>query len=84
MSDFMTTLFGPLNKDACIYFLFISGLFYFVFILIIIASIIYLMRNPKEFKLSNLTVGNISLLLNCFILYFVNRLLYTMCVKSLI
>ena len=35
-------------------------------------------------NLSNLTVGNISLLLNCFILYFVNRLLYTMCVKSLI
>ena len=83
MSDFMTMVFGPLNKDACIYFLFISALFYFVFILILIGSIIYLMRNPKEFKLSNITLGNFSLLLNCFVLYFVNRLLYSMCATSL-
>ena len=84
MASFFNTLFGPLNKEACIYFLFISALFYFVFILILIGSGIYLMRNPKEFKLSNITLGNFSLLLNCFVLYFVNRLLYSMCVKSLI
>ena len=83
MSDFSSMFFGPLSKDACIYFYFFTLLFFFVLILIIFSGILFLIKKPKELNLRVALQGT-ALFCNVFLLYFVNRLLHTMCVKSLV
>ncbi len=82
MSDFMTTYFGPLDKQSCIYFLFLTMIFFALLVFTIIGEIIFVIRRYKEINFTVVTSG-ILLLFNSFIAYFVNRLLYTMCSKSL-
>jgi len=82
MPDFMTTYFGPLDKQSCVYFLFLSMIFFAVLIFTIIGEIAFIVRRYKELNFTVFTSG-ILLLFNTFIAYFVNRLLYTMCSKSL-
>jgi nitrate reductase NapE component len=78
----MTTYFGPLDKQSCVYFLFLSMIFFAVLIFTIIGEIAFIVRRYKELNFTVFTSG-ILLLFNTFIAYFVNRLLYTMCSKSL-
>lgn len=82
MSDFMTTYFGPLDKQSCVYFLFLSMIFFAILIFTLIGEMLYVIKHFKELNLRVFTSG-ILLLFNSFIAYFVNRLLYTMCSKSL-
>ena len=82
MSDFMTTYFGPLDKQSCIYFLFLSMIFFAVLIFTMIGEALYIIQHFKDLNFTVFTSG-ILLLFNAFIAYFVNRLLYTMCSKSL-
>ena len=82
MSDFMTTYFGPLDKQSCVYFLFLSMVFFSVLIFTVVTELIFLIKHYKELNFRTLTSG-VLLLFNSFIAYFVNRLLYTMCSKSL-
>jgi hypothetical protein len=83
MSDFMATFFGPLDKDSCVYFLFLTIVFFSLFVFAVITEIIYLFKKSKELNFRILSSG-LMLLFNFFIAYFVNRLLYTMCTKSLV
>jgi len=78
----MTMFFGPLDNQSCIYFLLISMIFFAVLIFTIIAEIMFIFKRYKEINLTMITSG-VLLLFNAFIAYFVNRLLYTMCKKSL-
>lgn len=82
MSDFMSSYFGPLNKDACVYFLFLSMLFFAVLIFTLVTEVIFIIKNFKNLSFKNISSG-ILVLFNVFIAYFVNRLLYTMCSKTL-
>jgi len=82
MSDFMTTYFGPLDKQSCIYFLLLSMIFFAVLTFTIIGEALYIFKNYKDLNFRVFTSG-VLLLFNSFIAYFVNRLLYTMCSKSL-
>lgn len=82
MSDFMTTLFGPLSKEWCNYFLFLSMIMYFVFIVAIISEVYFIFKNYKTLTGRNILNG-VFMLINAFLAYMVNRLLYTMCIKSL-
>jgi len=82
MSDFMATYFGPLDKQSCIYFLFLSMLFFALLIFTIIAELVFVFKNFKDLNFRVFTSG-VLLLFNSFLAYFVNRLLYTMCSKSL-
>ena len=82
MSDFMTTYFGPLDKQSCIYFLFLSMLFFGVLIFTMVGELLAIVKRWKELDMRMVT-GGVLLLFNAFIAYFVNRLLYTMCSKSL-
>ena len=82
MKDFMQDYFGPLGQEYCLYFYFLSIIFYILFImsLIGVAGGIYI--NYK--KLNTMFVLNSSLLiLNTLLAYFVNRLLNTMCMNSI-
>jgi len=78
----MTTYFGPLDKQSCIYFLLLSMIFFAVLTFTIIGEALYIFKNYKDLNFRVFTSG-VLLLFNSFIAYFVNRLLYTMCSKSL-
>ena len=83
MSDLVTTFFGPLDKKACIYFLVISVLFFMGLIILLFNEIYYVINNFGRLNFRLITSGLI-ILFNVFIAYFVNRLLYTMCNKTLV
>lgn len=80
MSNFMLRFFGPLSKDYCNYFLFLAMFFFFFLVLFVIFNIYYLIKNFKSIKSADL-MSSFLMILNLLIAYFVNRLLYTMCIK---
>jgi hypothetical protein len=82
MTDFMTTLFSPLNKEWCNYFLFISMIMYVIFILAIFTEVVFIFNHFKTLNFRTIMHGFL-MLINAFLAYMVNRLLYSMCVKSL-
>lgn len=81
MKDFMARYFGPLTKGTCVYFLFLSMLFFFALIFTIIGEVIFLVKNYKTINY-RVFVSGVLLLFNSFIAYFANRLLYTMCTEN--
>jgi len=82
MSNFMNTYFGPLDKQYCVYYLILAMLFFAALIFTIFGEVIYAIKKYKEINFRTFSNG-ILLLFNIFVAYFVNRLLYTMCTKSL-
>jgi hypothetical protein len=78
----MKTYFGPLDKSSCRYFLILTIFFFFALVFTLFSEIIFLFKN---FKQLNLRVFSSAILIvfNLFIAYFANRLLYTMCSKTL-
>lgn len=83
MNDLLYMIFGPLHKDSCIYFLLLSIFFFSLLFFTFMIEIVYLFRNIKSLSIRhffNAFLISFNLLLG----YFVNRLLYTMCSKSLI
>jgi len=83
MSDLLNMIYGPLNKEACGYFLFFSVVFFLLLIGGLIMSIAFLVRTPNKLDFKN-TMHIVVLMCNLFLAYFVNRLLYTMCTKILV
>ena len=83
MSDFMNDYFGPLGKESCVYFYIISIFCGFSFAIVLLSTILYVATNFKKvnrFYLSNAIMASANL----FIGYFVNRLLHSICVNSLV
>jgi hypothetical protein len=78
----METYFGPLDKQSCVYFLFLSMIFFAILVFTIITELLFVIKNFKSLDFRTITSG-VLLLFNAFIAYFVNRLLYTICSKSL-
>lgn len=82
MSSLQNMIFGPLSSDACFYFYFLTAFFYFLLVISLIAGIIFIIKKPNQLNFKTGMHG-ILLIFNIFLAYFVNRLLYTMCNKSL-
>ena len=83
MGDFMNNYFGPLSNDSCLYFYVVSVFCGFSFVLVLISTILYVIMNFNKVNriyLSNAIMGSGNL----FLAYFVNRLLHTMCVRTMI
>jgi len=76
------SFFGPLDKSACVYFLIISVIFFIGLLLLLGSEIIYVLQNFNKLNFRVISTG-VIILFNMFIAYFVNRLLYTICNKSL-
>jgi uncharacterized membrane protein YvlD (DUF360 family) len=76
-------LFTPLDKKYCNYFYYLSVITYFVFIFIVLAFVLMLVFHFKKLDL-NISLNFISAIISTFFAYFVNRLMYSMCVKSLL
>jgi len=82
MSSLFQTFFGPLDKNACVYFFILTFFFFLVLVLTLISELFFLVKHYKSLNLKMFTSG-ILILANIFLAYFVNRLMYTMCMKSL-
>jgi len=78
----MSAYFGPLDKSSCVYFLIMTIVFFIALIILFLNEIRYLIMNLNKLDSRKLTSG-IIILFNIFLAYFVNRLLYTMCTKTL-
>ena len=73
------TLFSPLSSEYCNFFLYVI-IFSFVILITSAIYIIYSLVNKK----SNITFAQIMILLfQPLLLYFVNRLYFSMCVSSI-
>jgi hypothetical protein len=83
MSDLMSNYFGPLDKNSCVYFLVISLIFFILLVIAIFTQLFWVFNNYKQLNFKILT-GGLVMVFNIFLAYFVNRLLYTMCTKSLV
>ena len=78
----MDRYFGPLSKDSCSFFLFISMIFFALMVFALVADIFWIFKNYKFFNVRMFT-GGLLMFFNLFVAYFFYRLLYTMCTKSL-
>jgi len=76
MSDILETLFGPLSKEYCIYFYFLSVIGFVSLALLVLSSLFIGISKKKGlgFYLNVLAIA-----LGYAIFYFQNRLLYSMC-----
>ncbi len=83
MQDLMAMFFGPLSRQSCVYFLILSMIFFTVLVFTLLADLYFIIKNYKimDYKFVQ---GGTLIGFNLFIAYFVNRLMYTMCAKSLI
>jgi len=75
-------LFTPLDRKYCNYFYYLSVISYIVFIIMILLLVWCLVFKPKKIDLY-ICLNTISIIISTFLAYFVNRLLYSICVKSL-
>jgi hypothetical protein len=81
MEKIMDTLFGPLPKEYCGYFYYISIFVYIAFLLALISFITLILKErPKNFY--PYVIGIIGVL-SYFFFYLQNRILYSMCIHSL-
>ena len=82
MKQFMDDYFGPLSREYCGYFYFLSVMFGFLFVFSILSIVYTVVLHYK--KINAMFVANsLVLLINLFLAYFTNRLMHTMCVKSI-
>jgi len=74
--------FTPLDKGSCVYFLITTAIFFVLLIIILVSEIFFAIKNYDKLNFKIISNG-ILLLFQIFLAYFVNRLLYSMCNKSL-
>jgi hypothetical protein len=85
MTNFMNEYFGPLSKEYCVYFYYLSIFFFLMYVITLIGAIAFIIKNYKDFAKINLSfiINLVMVLINMLLSYFVNRLLHTMCVNSI-
>lgn len=77
----LNTLFGPLGKNYCLYFYVMSAMSFSLFLLYVLYIIISVIKNPSKMNIP-FVMHSLFILMYSLLGYFVNRLLYTMCVNS--
>ena len=82
MANLMSSFFGPLDKSACVYFLIVSVIFFIGLVFLFITELLFLMKNSNRVDFRMITTG-VLILFNIFLAYFVNRMFYSMCTRSL-
>jgi len=80
--SFMDQYFGPLPREYCVYFYALSILFGVMFVTSALSIAFFMITHIKKVNMMFI-VNSIFVLLNTFLAYLVNRLLHTMCVKSI-
>ncbi len=82
MNEFMYRYFGPVDKQSCAYFLYFS---FVGFILLLLASVAFIVGSIMNFKKLNMMIvfNFLMIMISYFLLYYSNRILYTICTKTL-
>ena len=79
----MDKLFGPLGKEWCMYFYLLSIVAYITFVLAVFGLGGYVLTRYKNLNRSHI-FNLIIVILNSFIFYITQRLMHTMCIRSLL
>lgn len=81
MSSLHDTLFGPLGEEYCLYFYYLSIISFIFFVIVALSSIYLLLTGKQGMKgmFGNIFMGGFAYL----IVYFQNRLLFSMCSAAL-
>jgi ABC-type Na+ efflux pump permease subunit len=82
MSDIMDILFGPLGRQYCIYFYIMSIFSFLGYILALIYIFFKIVKEPKKLLSFEFMFKSVSIIFYTLLPYFVERLLYTMCINS--
>lgn len=82
MTSLMDQYFGPLPREYCVYFYALSIVFGFIFIMSAVSIAYFMITHMKKIN-TMFIVNSVFILLNSFLAYLANRLLHTMCVKSI-
>ena len=82
MSSFMEQYFGPLSRDYCVYFYALSIIFGVMFAMSAVYIAYFAITHIKKVN-SMFIINSVFILLNSFLAYLANRLLHTMCVRSI-
>ena len=82
MDSLMNKYFGPLPREYCVYFYALSVFFGFTFLFSLISMLYFVLMHMKRVNMTFI-VNSSFMILNTFLAYLVNRLLHTMCVKSI-
>lgn len=77
MTNIMEYLFSPLDKSYCIYFYYVSIVFFAFFLLSCLAVLKNLFSKKKPMSFSTIYM----ILSQPLLMYFINRLYYSMCVN---
>lgn len=77
MSDLYNQLFSPLGKEWCAYFLYLMYFSFFALIMTVLASIYDMLQKKPHFGLPHYLFS----IMNAGVIYFVNRLMYSICVN---
>jgi len=81
MSNILNDYFGPLPREYCVYFYILSIIFGFLFAASVISVAYFMIMHYN--KINMMFIINAFLaIFNTFLAYLANRLLHTMCVKS--
>jgi len=78
--NYLDTLFGPLSKQYCVYFYFLSIFGFILLAVFIVSSIVVGLSKRKGLDYYMQVVG---IALGYAIFYFQNRLLHSMCVGTM-
>lgn len=83
--DVADTYLSPfVSKKYCLYFYLLSFFFGVSLLITLFVGIFTYILNYKKINLGSMVVANWALfIMNCFFGYFINRLFYSMCVRSL-
>lgn len=82
MDSFMNDYFGPLGQEYCMYFYVLSIIAGVSFVLSAVSVVSYSVMHYSKIN-SMFVVNSVLVLFNTFLAYIANRLLHTMCVKSI-
>ena len=82
MASFMNTYFGPLPREYCVYFYALSIVFGFFFAFSILSILYFIIMHRNKLNVA-FGANALMILTNTFLAYIANRLLHTMCVKSI-
>jgi hypothetical protein len=82
MASFMNNYFGPLPREYCVYFYALSIFFGVLFVFSTISIASFMVLHLKQVN-TMFVVNSLLVLFNTLLGYIANRLLHTMCVKSI-
>jgi hypothetical protein len=78
----MNSYFGPLGQEYCVYFYALSIIFGLTFVFSAISIVSFIVMHHKKVDVMFI-VNSTLVLFNSFLAYLANRLLHTMCVKTI-